>query len=94
MNNIDFKILRYADHLYRGEPAKIIGFSVIKTDDASMSVYHEVVLTSSVSASQFVGKSTEGCVDAAFYLLSSSLAKSANELLKTPSVIGSFYIPN
>lgn len=94
MNNIDFKILRYADHLYCGEPAKIIGFSVIKKDDPSMSVYHEVVLTSSISASQFVGKSIEGCVDTAFYLLSSSLANSANELLNTPSVIGSFYIPN
>jgi hypothetical protein len=94
MNNIDFKILRYADHLYCNEPAKIIGFNVIKQDDPSMSVYHEVVLTSSISGSQFVGKSTEECVDTAFYLLSSSLAKSANELLNTPSIIGSFYIPN
>lgn len=93
MNNIDFKILRYADHLYCGEPAKIIGFSVIKKDDPSMSVYHEVVLTSSVSSSQFMGKSIEDCVDTAFYLLSSSLSNSANELLNTPSIVGSFYIP-
>ena len=94
MNNIDFKILRYADHKYNNEPAKIIGFSVIRQDDQSMSVYHEIVLTSSVSGSQFVGKSTEQCVDLAFSLLSSSIANSATELLNTPTIIGSFYIPN
>jgi hypothetical protein len=94
MNNIKFKIIRYADHKYNEEPAKIVGFSVMREDDESLSVYHEVILTSSMSGSQFIGKTNEECVDAAFSLLSGSIAISANKLLQSQDVIGSYYIPN
>ena len=50
MNNIKFKIIRYADHSYNEEPAKIVGFNVIREDDETLSVYHEVILTSSIPA--------------------------------------------
>jgi len=94
MNNIKFKIIRYADHRYNEEPAKIVGFNVIREDDESMSIYHEVILTSSISGSQFIGKTNEECVDTAFSLLSGSIARSANKLLQSQDVIGSYYIPN
>jgi hypothetical protein len=94
MNGIKFKIIRYADHRYQSEPAKIVGFNVIREDDESMSIYHEVILTSSVSGSQFVGKTNEECVDTAFSLLSGSMASSANKLRNSQDVIGSYYIPN
>ena len=94
MNNIKFKIIRYADHKYSEEPAKIVGFSVMREDDESLSVYHEVILTSSMSGSQFIGKTNEECVDTAFSLLSGSIAISANKLLQSQDVIGSYYIPN
>ena len=94
MNGIKFKIIRYADHKYQGDPAKIVGFNVIREDNESLSVYHEIILTSSVSGSQFVGKTTEECVDAAFSLLSASMASSVNKLLKSQEVVGSYYIPN
>ena len=94
MNNIKFKIIRYADHKYNEEPAKIVGFSVMREDDESLSVYHEVILTSSMSGSQFIGKTNEECVDTAFSLLSGSISISANKLLQSPDVIGSYYIPN
>jgi hypothetical protein len=94
MNGIKFRIIRYADHRYQGEPAKIVGFNVIREDDESMSIYHEVILTSSVSGSQFVGKTNEECVDTAFFLLSGSMASSANKLRNSQDVIGSYYIPN
>jgi hypothetical protein len=94
MNGIKFRIIRYADHRYQGEPAKIVGFNVIREDDESMSIYHEVILTSSVSGSQFVGKTNEECVDTAFSLLSGSMASSANKLRNSQDVIGSYYIPN
>lgn len=93
MNGIKFKIIRYGDHKYLGEPAKIVGFNVIKESDESDSIYHEIVLTSSISGSQFIGKTNEECVDLAFSLLSGSMAVSANKLLKTQDVIGSYYIP-
>lgn len=94
MNGIKFKIVRYANHEYAGSPAKIVGFSIVREDDESMSVYHETILTSSLSSSQFVGKSNEECVDIAYALLSSSMARSANNLLQSPNIIGSYYIPN
>jgi hypothetical protein len=94
MNNIKFKIIRYADHRYNEEPAKIVGFNVVREDDESMSIYHEVILTSSISGSQFIGKTNEECVDTAFSLLSGSIARSANKLLQSQDVIGSYYIPN
>jgi len=94
MNNIKFKIIRYADHKYHEEPAKIVGFSVMREDDNSLSIYHEVILTSSMSGSQFIGKTNEECVDTAFSLLSGSIAISANKLLQSQDVIGSYYIPN
>ena len=93
MNGIKFKIIRYGDHKYRNEPAKIVGFNVIKESDESDSIYHEIVLTSSISGSQFIGKTNEECVDLAFSLLSGSMAISANKLLKTQDVVGSYYIP-
>ncbi len=94
MNNVKFKISRYSDHRYNEQPAKIVGFSVVREDDPSLSVYHEIILTSSISGSQFVGKSIEECVDTAFSLLSSSLCMSANKLAAEQSVVGSYYIPN
>jgi hypothetical protein len=94
MNGIKFKIIRYADHRYQDDPAKIVGFNVIRENDESMSVYHEIILTSSTSGSQFVGKTNEECVDTAFSLLSGSIATSANKLLKSQDVIGSYYIPS
>lgn len=94
MNNIKFKIIRYADHRYNEEPAKIVGFNVLREDDESLSIYHEIILTSSIYGSQFIGKTTEECVDTAFSLLSGSMAKSANKLLESQDVIGSYYIPN
>lgn len=94
MNNIKFKIIRYSDHKYNEEPAKIVGFNVIREDDETMSIYHEIILTSSISGSQFIGKSNEECVDTAFSLLSGSISRSANKLLQSPDVIGSYYIPN
>jgi len=94
MNNIKFKIIRYADHKYNEEPAKIVGFSVMREDDESLSVYHEVILTSSMSGSQFIGKTTEEVIDLAFSLLSGSISRSATKLTKHESVIGSYYIPN
>ena len=94
MNNIKFKIIRYADHKYHEEPAKIVGFSVMREDYNSLSIYHEVILTSSMSGSQFIGKTNEECVDTAFSLLSGSIAISANKLLQSQDVIGSYYIPN
>ena len=94
MNNIKFKIIRYADHRYNEEPAKIVGFNVLREDDESLSIYHEIILTSSIYGSQFIGKTNEECVDTAFSLLSGSMAKSANKLLESQDVIGSYYIPN
>lgn len=94
MNGIKFKIIRYSDHRYQGTPAKIVGFSVMREDDESMSIYHEIVLSSSASGSQFMGKTNEECVDTAFSLLSGSMAASANTLLKSQDIIGSYYIPN
>ena len=94
MNGIKFKIIRYADHRYQDDPAKIVGFNVIRENDESMSVYHEIILTSSVSGSQFIGKTNEECVDTAFSLLSGSMASSANKLLRSQDVVGSYYIPN
>jgi hypothetical protein len=94
MNNIKFRISRYSDHRYNEQPAKIVGFSVVREDDESMSVYHEIILTSSLSGSQFMGKSTEACVDTAFSLLSSSLCMSANKLATEQHVVGSYYIPS
>jgi hypothetical protein len=94
MNGIKFKIIRYADHRYQDDPAKIVGFNVIRENDESLSVYHEIILTSSASGSQFVGKTNEECVDTAFSLLSASMAASANKLLKSQDVVGSYYIPN
>ena len=94
MNNIKFKIIRYSDHKYNEEPAKIVGFSVMREDDESQSTYHEIILTSSAVDSQFVGKTNEECVDVAFSLLSGSISKSANKLLQSQDIIGSYYIPN
>jgi hypothetical protein len=94
MNGIKFKIIRYADHTYYNNPAKIVGFNVIKESDESDSIYHEVILTSSLSGSQFIGKTNEECITLAFSLLSGSLASSANKLLQSQNVIGSYYIPN
>ena len=94
MNNVKFKISRYSDHRYNEQPTKIVGFSVVREDDESLSIDHEVILTSSLSGSQFVGKSVEECVDAAFSLLSSSLCMSANKLANEQNVVGSYYIPN
>lgn len=94
MNGIKFKIIRYSDHKYHEEPAKIVGFNVIREDDESVSIYHEIVLTSSYSDSQFIGKTNEECVEKAFSLLSGSIALSANKLLISQDIIGSYYIPN
>ena len=94
MNGIKFKIIRYSDHRYHEEPAKIVGFNVIKESDESDSIYHEIVLTSSLSDSQFIGKTNEACITLAFSLLSGSMANSANKLLQSQNVIGSYYIPS
>lgn len=94
MNGIKFKIIRYADHVYNNDPAKIIGFNVVREDDESMSVYHEIILTSSISGSQFIGKSVEECIDVAFSMMSGSMSKSANNLLSSTNVVGSYYIPS
>jgi hypothetical protein len=94
MNNIKFKIIRYSDHKYNEEPAKIVGFNVIREDDETMSIYHEIILTSSISGSQFIGKTNEECVDTAFSLLSESIARSTTKLLQTENIIGSYYIPS
>ena len=94
MNNINIKIMRYTDYTHSVEPGKIVGFSVERADDVSLSAYHEIILTSSVSGSQFIGKTNEECVDTAFSLLSGSISISANKLLQSQDVIGSYYIPN
>ena len=94
MNNINIKIMRYTDYTHSVEPGKIVGFSVERADDVSLSAYHEIILTSSMSGSQFIGKTNEECVDTAFSLLSGSISISANKLLQSPDVIGSYYIPN
>jgi hypothetical protein len=94
MNGIKFKIIRYSDHRYQGDPAKIVGFNVIKESDESDSIYHEIVLTSSLSDSQFIGKTNEECITLAFSLLSGSMSNSANKLLQSQNVIGSYYIPS
>ncbi len=94
MNGIKFKIIRYSDHRYHEEPAKIVGFNVIKESDESDSIYHEIVLTSSLSGSQFIGKTNEECITLAFSLLSGSIANSANKLLNSQDIIGSYYIPS
>jgi hypothetical protein len=94
MNNINIKIMRYTDYTHSVEPGKIVGFSVERADDVSLSAYHEIILTSSVSGSQFIGKTTEDVIDLAFSLLSGSISRSATKLAKHESVIGSYYIPN
>ena len=94
MNNIKFKIIRYADHTYYDNPAKIVGFNVMREDDESLSVYHEIILTSSLSGSQFIGRTNAECIDEAFSLMSSSMAQSANRLLQPQNVVGSYYIPS
>lgn len=94
MNIIKYKIIRYADHVYHGEPAKIVGFNVELEGDESSSIYHEIILTSSLSGSQFIGKTNEECVDLAFSLLSGSISLSVNKLLTSSNIIGSYYIPN
>jgi len=94
MNTIKYKIIRYSDHVYHDEPAKIVGLNVERDDDSSLCIYHEIILTSSVSSSQFIGKTNEECIDLAFSLLSGSISLSVNKLLTSPSIIGSYYIPN
>ena len=90
MNNIKFKIIRYSDYNLEGIPGKIIGFNVVREDDDTISAYHETILR----GDQFIGKTTEECIDTAFAVLSSSMAITAAKLLGEQEVVGSYYIPN
>ncbi len=89
MNGIKFKIQRFDDGNIENRPIKIIGFNVLN-DKEDQSIYRETVL----SSDDFNGKTPEQCVDFAFNKLSSSLAESANVILTSGQVLGSYYIPN
>lgn len=88
MNGIKFKIQRFDDGDNGVGPVKIIGFNVLNEYE-DQSIYHETVLTTD----DFNGKTPEQCVEFAFNKLSSSLAQSANVILSSEKVLGSYYIP-
>lgn len=70
---------------------KVICFSVEREDNVGEQISHCIQLT----GSQCIGKSTEECVDDAFFMMSGSISVSANKLLNSnTSVLNSYYIPN
>lgn len=89
--NIKLKIARLEDQTSQQGPVKIVGFSLMDSDNENNCVYHEILL----DTNQIVGKTIEQCIDTAYLQLSSSLSDSYQKIKNiNNSVVGSIYIPN